>query len=166
MLGFIKRNVKFVVTIGVSALIIAGLTTALIVTNVGQGSAAYRERVSAERNVERNVELTEEQLAERVERVRERLERRLTDGEITQEEYDERVAALESGEWMPTERGGRGRRTDGGRDGGSRERSARCEDPENCERASRGEKPDTAEAESDLVEAEEPDEEDGGNGST
>jgi len=99
MLNFLKRNAKFVVTLGVSLLIVAGLSTALIVTNVGSASARGRDR-DRERPV-----LTEEQIAERVESIRERLEQRLADERITQEEFDEKIAALESGEY-PIGRGG------------------------------------------------------------
>jgi len=105
MLNFIKGNVKFVVTVGVSFLIIAGLTTALILTNVGPRGAG-RNRASAAR-----IELTEEQVAQRAEEARARLQQRVTDGSITQEEYESRLAAIESGEF----RGSRGSRSEGSR---------------------------------------------------
>ena len=110
MLDFIKRNAKFVVTIGVSFLIVAGLSAALIATNVPSASARGRDRDRTREHV--RVEMTEEQIAERVEHIRERLAQRLADGRITREEYDEKIAALESGEY-PLDRsrgGGRGNR--------------------------------------------------------
>ena len=102
MLNFIKRNLKFVIVVGVSFLLIVGLTTALILTNVGTGHARGRDR-DRDRNHVR-VELTQEQIAERVESRRERLEQRLADGRITQEEYDARIAAIESGEYPAGDR--------------------------------------------------------------
>jgi uncharacterized membrane protein len=60
------------------------------------------------------VELTEEQIAERVENARERLQQRLNDGRITQEEFNDRIAAIDSGEYPSSDRSRRG---------GSRERS-------------------------------------------
>jgi len=113
MFSFIKRNVKFVVTIGISVIIIAGLTTALIITNAGRGGGRERSR----ERVQAQVELTEEQIAERVENARERLAQKLADGTITQEEYDERLAAIESGECSVLDRNrDRGNRR-GSRDG-------------------------------------------------
>jgi len=44
MLNFIKRNAKFVIVLGVSFLLIAGLTAALNVTNVGTGQERGRDR--------------------------------------------------------------------------------------------------------------------------
>jgi len=38
MINFLKRNLKFVVVTSVAFLIIAGLSTALILTNIGHGS--------------------------------------------------------------------------------------------------------------------------------
>jgi len=102
MLGFIRRNAKLAIVTGVSLLLIAGLTTALIFTNVGTGSARGRDRGTS------RIELTEEQIAERIaERIeirRERLEQRLADGSITQEYYDEKIAAIESGEYPAGDR--------------------------------------------------------------
>lgn len=124
MLEFLKRNVKFVITIGVSVLVIAGLSTTLILTNVASASDRGRERRHDRDRNHVRIELTEEQLAEREqlrqERAeqraadhREKLEQRLAAGEITQEEFDEKIAALESGECpFPgrSKRGGGGRR--------------------------------------------------------
>jgi len=107
MLDFIKRNVKFVITLGVSVVLVAGLTTALIVTNTGSASARGRDRNNA------RVELTEEQIAERAENARARLEQKLADGDITQEQYDEKLAAIESGDFRGSgNRGQRGSRGD------------------------------------------------------
>ena len=110
MLGFIKRNAKVVIISGVSFLLVAGLTVALVITNIGpvyaraQGRDRDRDRGSV------RVELTEEQIAERAAIHRERLEQRLADGRITQEEFDERIAAIESGEYTARSRsGGRSR---------------------------------------------------------
>jgi len=131
MKEFIKRNVKFVVTIGVSFLIIAGLTTALIVTNVGGGRGHGRGH-GRDHGMDRSretmqVELTEEQIAQRAGSARERLEQRLADGRITQEEFDERVAAIESGEYPASSK-----------DRGSRhgERSGRNDRSDKSERSS------------------------------
>ena len=126
MLSFIKRNLKFVIVIAVSFVIIAGLSTALILTNVGTGHARGRDRDRGSSRIERveRVELTEEQIAERLESRRERLEQRLADGRITQEEYDERIAAIESGEYVPGSRGG------GGSGSGSRSRGNKGGDRE------------------------------------
>jgi len=118
MLNFIKNNVKFVVAIGVSFVIIAGLTTALIVTNVGGGRGQSRDR----NRDQIRVELTEEQIAERAENARERMEQRLQqrleDGRITEEEYNESRAAIESGEYPAFERS----RERGNKHGGGRNR--------------------------------------------
>ena len=122
MLNFLKRNVKFVVTIGISVLVIAGLSTTLILTNVASASDRGRERRHDRDRSSVRMELTEEQLAEReqirqeraeqrVAKVREKLEQRLADGEITQEEFDEKIAALESGE-CPLD--GKSKRSGGG----------------------------------------------------
>jgi len=106
MLNFLKRNVKFVVIIGVSVLVIGGLSTALLVTNVASASDRGHDR-SRDRGSIR-MELTEEQIAERAEQMRERLEQRLADGRITQEQYDERIAAIENGEFRGSGRRSRG----------------------------------------------------------
>ena len=114
MLDFIKRNAKFVVTLGVSFLLVTGLTTALIVTNVSTASARGRDRNRA--HVTERTPLTEEQIAERTANALERLQQRLDDGRITQEQFDERLAAIESGEFRSSDRGGRrGRSPDGKR---------------------------------------------------
>ena len=105
MVNFLKRNVKFVVVIGVSVLVIAGLSTALLVNNVAMAGGRGRDR---DRGAAR-MELTEEQIAERAEHMRERLDQRLADGRITQEDYDERLAAIESGEFPMSGRRSRDR---------------------------------------------------------
>ena len=118
MINFFKRNIKVVIITGISVFVIAGLSTALVMTNVA--SARGRDG-GRERNRVR-VELTEEQIAEReeeraqrhaqrLENARERLEQKLADGSITQEEYDEKLTALESGEnpFSGGDRRGRGR---------------------------------------------------------
>jgi len=121
MIDFLKRNVKFVVTIGVSVLVVAGLSTALLVTNIASASDRGRDRrdrgsirmehrekcESRERGAEKP-ELTEEQIAERIANMKEKLEQRLADGKITQEEYDEKIAALDSGEYPIRDRSKRG----------------------------------------------------------
>jgi len=106
MREFIKRNVKTIIISGVSLFIIAGLCVALIATNVGTANARGRDR-SGGRNSERvhtRVELTEEQIAERIAERIQRLEQRLEDGKITQEEYDEKMAILESGEYLASDK--------------------------------------------------------------
>ena len=108
MLNFLKRNVKFVIIIGVSALVVAGLSTALLVTNVASASDRGRDRDPGRDRGSVRMELTEEQVAERIEHMRERLAQRLADGRITQEEYDERIAAIESGEFPVSGRRSRG----------------------------------------------------------
>ena len=105
MLNFLKRNVKFVIIIGVSVLVIGGLSTAILVTNVASATDRGRDR---DRGSAR-MELTDEQIAERVEHMRERLAQRLADGRITQEEYDERIAAIESGDFQISGRRSRDR---------------------------------------------------------
>ena len=92
MLNFIKRNIKLVIVTGVSFVLIAGLTTALIITNVGTGQARGRDRDRSSARV-----MTQEQIEERIQSRRERLDQRLADGSITQDEYDTRLAALEGG---------------------------------------------------------------------
>jgi len=106
MKNFIKKNVKLVITMGISLMLIAGLTTALVLTNVTTGHARDRDRTRSSARME----LTEEQIAERMENRRERLQQRLVDGSITQEEYDSRIAAIESGERVSS---GRSRSADG-----------------------------------------------------
>ncbi|MCL2663710.1 MAG: SHOCT domain-containing protein [Oscillospiraceae bacterium] len=102
---FLKRNIKVVIITGISVFVIAGLSTALIVTNVasarGRDGGRDRNRV--------RVELTEEQIAEREEHARERLQQRLDDGRITQDEFNERIAAIDSGEYQFSGRSGRSR---------------------------------------------------------
>jgi len=135
MLNFIKRNAKFVVVISVSFLIIAGLSTALIVTNIGSGGrgrnrdrdperiaysqeqraeraevrGAYVANDQTERGSRRNKSecrpLTDEQIAERTEKIIEKLDRKLADGEITQAQYDEKLEIIENGEYPFFERG-------------------------------------------------------------
>jgi len=66
MLDFIKRNAKFVIVTSVSFLIIAGLTTALIMTNTGPARGRHNrdrnrdssriERIDRERPQEQNTE--------------------------------------------------------------------------------------------------------------
>jgi len=119
MLDFLKRNVKLVITIGASFLVIAGLSTALLVTNVASASERGRDRGRDRDRSSVRMELTEEQLAERAQLkqerleqraadMREKLEQRLANGDITQEEYDEKIAALESGECLFEGRNKRG----------------------------------------------------------
>jgi len=120
MLNFIKRNAKFVIVIGISFVLIAGLTAALIVTNVGTGHARGRDR---DRSSSR-IELTEEQIAERIENRRDRLAQRLADGSITQEEYDARIAAIESGEYPSGDRVRSGSRSSRSADGENRSRNS------------------------------------------
>ncbi|MCL2425852.1 MAG: hypothetical protein FWD05_05900 [Oscillospiraceae bacterium] len=153
--GFIKRNLKMVITTSVAVLVIAGLSTALVLTNLGSsgrgGSRGGRamatsytqrseersersERTSrgcGEEDCERGnragrsrVELTEEQIAERAENARERLAQKLADDEITQEEYEERLAAIEAGDFR------------GGRSSRSNRTRGWCGD-EDCERGNR-----------------------------
>jgi len=159
MINFLKRNVKLTVVTGIALLIIAGLTTALVVTNTGPS----RDRTRPGRNVamaadrgERDpsmaadrgdkaereprgerTPLTEEERAERhAERLalaRDRLDQKLADGSITQEQYDEALERLENNEFP---RGGRGGR-------GSREGRGGCGDPD-CERTLKREAKDAA----------------------
>jgi len=106
MINFIKRNAKTVVISAISLVLIAGLSAALIVTNVGTANARGRDRNRSDNRSDRvaRAELTEEQLAERMALRIERLEQRLEDGKITQEEFDEYKAALESGEYPEGEK--------------------------------------------------------------
>jgi len=134
MKDFIKRNVKFVVTIGVSLLIVAGLTTALIVTNTGYASAGNRDRSRSRDRDHVRVEMTEEQIEQRLDHARERLAQKLADGRITQEEHDERLAAIESGEYQPSGRDRGSRRGDRTRD------SERDPSEEKSNRSSRADK--------------------------
>lgn len=46
-------------------------------------------------------ELTDEEKAERLEDMKAKLSEKLEAGEITQEQYDERIAAIESGDFKP-----------------------------------------------------------------
>jgi len=108
MLNFLKRNVKFVVVIGVSVLVVAGLSTALIVNNVAAAGHSGRDRGRDRDRGSARMELTEEQIAERVEHMKERLEQRLADERITQEQFDERMAAIESGDFQMSGRRSRG----------------------------------------------------------
>jgi len=124
MKNFLKRNIKAIIITGVSVFVIAGLSTALIMTNVASASGRGRDG-----NRERNrvkIELTEEQIAEREEQraerlaerlanARERLDQRLADGSITQDEYNEKLATLESGEYPFSSRSGRSDRSGGNR---------------------------------------------------
>ena len=121
VMNFLKRNIKVVIITGISVFVIAGLSTALVMTNVA--SARGRDG-SRERNRVR-IELTEEQIAEREEQraerhterlanARERLDEKFADGSITQEEYNEKLAALESGEnpFSSRDRRGRGNKSE------------------------------------------------------
>ena len=108
MLNFLKRNVKFVVIIGVSVLVIGGLSTALFVTNIASAGERGRDGGRDRDRGSIRMELTEEQIAERAEHMRERLTQRLEDGRITQEQYDERIAAIESGEFPMSGKRSRG----------------------------------------------------------
>ena len=105
MLGFLKRNIKNIIVIGVTVLIIGGGAAAFLATDVALAGDRGRSR---DRGSVR-AELTEEQIAERVENMRERLAQRLADGRITQEEYDERIAAIESGDFQMSGRRSRDR---------------------------------------------------------
>ena len=111
ILSFFKRNIKVVIITGVSVFVIAGLSTALIMTNVasarGRDGSRERNRVRAE--------LTEEQIAQRLDNARQRLQQRLDDERITQEEFNEMNAAIDSGEYPFSGRSNRS--------SGSRERS-------------------------------------------
>ena len=113
MTDFIKRNAKIVLISGISLFLIAVLTAALIVTNIGTVSARGRDKDRDRGSV--RMELTEEERAERAaarrEHLEQRLEQRLADGSITQEEYDEYMAAIESGEY-PARGGGKGKSKD------------------------------------------------------
>ena len=115
MLDFIKRNMKVVIITGVSVFVIAALSTALLVTNVASASGRGRDHDKEHSRERRHVrmELTEEQIAERAENARERLAQRLADGKITQEEYDEKITALENGEFPLHGRSKRGGRNKG-----------------------------------------------------
>ena len=53
-------------------------------------------------------ELTEEEKAARVEKAKAKLAEKLAEGKITQEEYDEALAKIESGDFKPDHRGGNG----------------------------------------------------------
>ena len=120
MINFIKRNAKTVIISAVSISLIVVLATALIITNVGTGSARGRDRGS-DRVRERAArhELTEEQLAEYLEQKKEqlldRLEQRFENGAISQEEYEEKLAAIENGVFPLRTRGGEGRGNRSGR---------------------------------------------------
>jgi len=128
MINFLKKNAKVIAIVGVSGLVAAGLTTTLFVTSVasaehrGKGSrdrnSARMERLALtdeqiaeraeraeqrvqSRNSERaeRADMTEEQLAERKTKAVERLRLKLAANTITQEEFDEKIAAIESGEY-------------------------------------------------------------------
>ncbi len=53
-------------------------------------------------------ELTEEEKAARAEKAKAKLAEKLAEGKITQEEYDEALAKIESGDFKPDHRGGKG----------------------------------------------------------
>lgn len=156
VLGFIKRNMRMVITISVAVLVIAGLSTALVVTNAGSSgrggsrsgramAATHSERGEhrsersdrasrgcgdedcerGNRSSHSRVELTEEQIAERAEIARERLAQKLADDEITQDEYEERLAAIEVGDFRS------------GRNDRSSERTRGWCGDEDCERGNR-----------------------------
>jgi len=59
--------------------------------------------------------LTEEQKAEMTQKLKEELSQKLESGEITQEEYDEKIAEIESGDFRGFIRGGHGRAHAGGK---------------------------------------------------
>jgi len=161
MIDFLKRNVKFVTVIAIAVVVIAGLSTALILTNTGHGHrgkdrdakpdrimlideqnlesrdcteerSAYatidrsRRGDSAQRTdrLERSdragrperadkaerLPLTEEQIAEKTEKILNKLEQKLADGEITQEEYEEKLEKIENGDFQISGRGGKSKK--------------------------------------------------------
>ena len=109
MANFFKKNLKVIVISGVSVFLIAGLSVTLLMTGVASAGSRNRDK---NRDGERSrhhvrIELTEEQIAEKIEQVRERLEQKLADEKITQEEFDDKIEALENGEFERHGRNGR-----------------------------------------------------------
>ena len=89
----------------------------------GDKARAGRETASSQTNVENTSadgsrqnckgkgskpELTEEEKAARAEKAKEKLAARLADGKITQEEYDAELARIESGDFKPDHKAGKG----------------------------------------------------------
>ena len=73
---------------------------ALSICSLGVFAQDTAAEGSGKLQIRARAELTEEQKAEMLEKMKEKLASQLSDGAITQEEYDEAIAAIESGE-MP-----------------------------------------------------------------
>jgi len=105
MIDFLKRNVKTVVISSVALVIIAGLSTALVLTNIGHGNRG-KDR---DRRPDR-IMLMHDQRVEKSERVFDRLEQKLADGAITQEEYNEKLEKIENSEYRVSGRSAKGQK--------------------------------------------------------
>ena len=154
MVDFLRRNAKFVIVITAAFVIIAGLSTALILTNTGHGRRGRDADTKPDRimlidelraenreqseikylnvtgrdertdKTERSnrgsrgdrvakterVPLTEEQIAEKTERILEKLEQKLANGEITQDEYNEKLERIENGDFRLHDRAGKSKK--------------------------------------------------------
>ena len=84
------------------------ITTTLLTLGIlaSTGTAAFATTASTT-TTETRVELTEEQKAERLEKMKERLAEDLADGKITQEQYDQMLSSMESGEFHMNRGGGK-----------------------------------------------------------
>ncbi|MCL1787765.1 MAG: SHOCT domain-containing protein [Defluviitaleaceae bacterium] len=116
---FCKKNIMMFAIMGALVIVIGGLTTTLVAMGGSRGSKSHRSQ---------RTEMTYEQRAERQQQAQARVAQRFADGEITQEEYEQMVAAIEAGQRIASGRSGRNSRSgnEAGRSRDSRERTERA----------------------------------------
>ena len=95
-----KKNIIMAAVIAGLVVVIGGLSTTLVVMGNTRGGKGCRSQ---------RTEMTYEQRAERQQQAQARVAQRFADGEITQEAYEEMMAAIEAGERIASGRNRRSR---------------------------------------------------------
>ena len=103
-----------IVTVATIAALSIGCASVLAKGDQNKAEKKIRsEQTTVEKNTARSIkgdkpELTEEEKAARAEKMKAKLAEKLADGKLTQEEYDAELARIESGDFKPDRKGGKG----------------------------------------------------------
>ena len=103
-----KHLSKIITAATVAALTLGCVSAFAMGDKPNAGQEVTQTNVEEKNTDRRKPELTEEEKAARVEKAKAKLAEKLAEGKITQEEYDEALAKIESGDFKPDHRGGKG----------------------------------------------------------